>query len=176
MIGRDRERHELLERHAVFSINLVQLWRHGRQPQPLLDDRRRHKMSGRNVFLAQTGVTQGLKSPELIERMQPKTFVILRKGVILGDTALANDAGNGLRLRHAFLLHQKFQGAITPTAGWHLEHAGLITFTIDDSPNVQALQQSAPRDAFSQLLDRDASLDAAYVGLAQDQLVEGNVP
>ena len=28
MVGRDRERHELLERHAIFGIDLVQLRRH----------------------------------------------------------------------------------------------------------------------------------------------------
>src|SRR6516165_2392367 len=103
MVSRDGKGHELLEGHAIFGIDLVQLPRHRRQPQPLLDDRRRHEMSSRNVFVAQPRITQSLESSELVQRMQPYGFVILRKRVILRDTTLANDAGNWLRLRHALL-------------------------------------------------------------------------
>ena len=45
VIGRDRERHELLERHAVLGIDVEQLRRHRRQAQALLDDRRRRRRS-----------------------------------------------------------------------------------------------------------------------------------
>src|SRR6185312_4174168 len=38
VIGRDGKRHELLEGHAIFGIDLVQLRRHRRQTQALLDD------------------------------------------------------------------------------------------------------------------------------------------
>ena len=55
-------------------------------------------------------------------------------------------------------------------------HAGFDPFSIDHGPDVQALQQAAPRDIFGQFLDRDACLDAPYVGLAQHELVEGDVP
>jgi hypothetical protein len=77
--------------------------------------------------------------------MQTHTLVILRKRVILGDTTLANDTGNGLRLRlrHALLLHEEFQRTIASAADRYFEHAGLVALAIDDSPNVQALQQGA---------------------------------
>ena len=105
-------------------------------------------MPGRNIFFAQAGVAQSLESSKLIERMQADPLVILRKRVILGDAALANNARNRLRLRHALLLHQKFQRAIAPAARRHLEHAGLVTLGIDDGPDIQALQQGTLRDAF----------------------------
>jgi hypothetical protein len=70
VIGRDRERHELLQGHTIFGIDLVQLWRHRRQPQPLLHDCRCYEMPGGNVFLGQPAVTQGLKGSELVEGMQ----------------------------------------------------------------------------------------------------------
>ncbi len=38
------------------------------------------------------------------------------------------------------------------------------------------MQQPAAGDVFGQFLDRDAGLDAPDVGLAQHELVEGNVP
>jgi phage baseplate assembly protein gpV len=41
---------------------------------------------------------------------------------------------------------------------------------------VQALLQMAASDVFSQLLDRNASLDAPHVGLAQHERVEGDIP
>ena len=66
MVGCDGERHELLEGHAVFGINLVQLWRHGCQPQSLLHDGRRHEVPGRDLLLGQAGAEQGLKGSELI--------------------------------------------------------------------------------------------------------------
>ena len=35
---RDRERDELLERHAIFGVDVEQLLRHRRETQPLLHD------------------------------------------------------------------------------------------------------------------------------------------
>src|SRR6516165_5404430 len=110
-------------------------------------------MPGRNVFLAQAGIAQGLERSELVERMKPYPFVILGERVILCDAALADDARNSLRLSHALLFHQQFQGAITPAAGRDLEHAGLVALTIDHGPDVEALQQGALRNAFGELLD-----------------------
>ncbi len=132
-------------------------------------------MPGGDILLAQAGVAQGLEGAELIERMQADALVILGERVVLGDAALADDAGNRLRLRHALLLDQKLERAIAPAAGRHLEHAGLVALGIEDRPDVQALQQRALGDVLGQLLDRDAGLHAADVGLAQHQLVEGNV-
>ena len=44
-----------------------------------------------------------------------------------------------------------------------------------DRPDIQALQKGAPGDILGELLDRDAGLDAPDIGLAEDQLVEGDV-
>src|SRR5206468_8312958 len=47
---------------------------------------------------------------------------------------------------------------------------------IENRANVQALQQRPLGDALCELLDRHAALDATDVGLAEHELVEGNVP
>ncbi len=49
------------------------------------------------------------------------------------------------------------------------------TVGIEHRPDVEGLDEAAPGDRLGQLLDRDAGLDAADVGLAQHQLVEGDV-
>ena len=67
--GRDGERDELLEGHAVFGIDLVKLRRDRRQPQALLDDRRRHEMARGDIFLAEARIAQSLERSELVERM-----------------------------------------------------------------------------------------------------------
>jgi hypothetical protein len=66
-------------------------------------------------------------------------------------------------------------GAVLATSR-DLERAGFDPVGIKHGPDVQALQQAAPRDVLGQFLDRDAGLDAPHVGLAQDELVEGDVP
>jgi hypothetical protein len=73
-------------------------------------------VTGRNVFLGQPAATQDLRGSKLIERMQANPLVIFRKRVVLGETLVANDARNRLRFRHALLLHQKLQRAITPAS------------------------------------------------------------
>jgi hypothetical protein len=103
------------------------------------------------------------------------SLIILSEGIVLGETVIADHAWDRLRFRHTLLLHQQFEGAIAPAAGRHLEHAGLLAVFIEDRPDAQALQEGAKCNALRQLLDRDARLDAANVGLAQHQLVEGNV-
>jgi hypothetical protein len=55
--------------------------------------------------------------------MQADALVGLGDRVILGDAAFADDARDGLCLRHALLLHQELEGAIASPAGRHLEHA-----------------------------------------------------
>src|SRR5208282_2736204 len=42
-------------------------------------------------------------------------------------------------------------------------------------PDAQALQECAPGDVLGQLLDGDSGLHPAHVGLAEQQLVEGDV-
>ena len=97
MVGRDGERHQLLERHAILGIDVEQLRRHRGQAQPLLDDRRRHEEPGGDLLLAEAFVAQRLERAELIERMQRDALVILGQRILLGDAALAHDAGDGLR-------------------------------------------------------------------------------
>ncbi len=129
-----------------------------------------------DVLFAHAAITEDLERTELIERMQADAFVVFRKRVVFGNTAVPDHAGDRLRLRHALLLHQKLEGAVSTPARRHLEHAGLRAVGVDDGTDAEALQQGALRDALGQLLDRDARLDAANIRLAQDQLVERNVP
>jgi hypothetical protein len=72
-------------------------------------------------------------------------------------------------------LNEKLERAIAPAAGWNLEHAGLYALGVEDRPDVEALQERAPRDVFRQLLDRDAGLHAPDIRLRENELVEGDV-
>jgi hypothetical protein len=101
-----------------------------------------------NIFLGQAEIAERLEGPELIQRMQADPLVILRHRIVLGNATFTNDARHRLRLRHALLFHQKFESAIAPTAGRHLEYAGLVAICIDDGPNTQALQERSLRNAF----------------------------
>lgn len=83
--------------------------------------------------------------------------------------------GTACVLAMRFCFTSNFEGTIAPAARRHFEHAGLIAFGINDSPDAEALQQRARCDAFGELLDGDARLHMADIGLAQHQLVEGNV-
>lgn len=107
--------------------------------------------------------------------MKPYPLAILCKRVVFSDAALAHDTRNGLRLRHALLLHQKVQRAIAPATCQHLEHAGLIAIGVDNRPHVETLQERTLRDAFGELLDGNAHLHMPDVGLAEDQFVKWNV-
>lgn len=82
--------------------------------------------------------------------MEPDPLVILGKRIVFGNITLARDAGNGLRLGHALLLHEKFQGAIAPAAGRGPEYAGFVAFCIDDGPDIEALQEGTLRDALGE--------------------------
>ena len=88
---------------------------------------------------------------------------------------IAHDAGDWRRLRQALLLHQSLESPVAAAAGRDLELAGLGAFGVEDRPDVEALQEPAPGDVLGQILDRDAGLQAPDVGLAEHQLVEGDV-
>lgn len=107
--------------------------------------------------------------------MQCGALDVLGQGLLLGDAVSAHDARHRLRLVQALLLHQELQRSEPTAARRHLEHPGLVAFGIQYRPHVQALQEGSPGDVFCKLLDGDAGLDPAYVGLAQHQLVEGDV-
>ena len=76
---------------------------------------------------------------------------------------------------HRRTVLQKLKATITPTACRHLEHAGFLAFGVGDWPDVETLQQGPPRDVLGEVLDRDAGLGAADVGLSQHELIEGNI-
>ncbi|MGY4447509.1 hypothetical protein ACVWZR_002169 [Bradyrhizobium sp. i1.3.1] len=175
VVGANREGHELLECHAVFGVDVVELWRHGGKPKSLLHDGRCHEVPGSDILLGQAGATQGLEGSKLIERMKPYPLIIFRKRVVFSDAPLAHDTGNGLCLGHAPLLDEKFQRAVAPASGRHLEHAGLIAFGVHNRPHVETLQERTLRDTFGELLDGNARLHTPDVGLAEDQLVERDV-
>ena len=85
VVGVHRERHQLLERHAILGIDIEQGRGHGRELQALLDDLQRDEEGSRNLFLALTLFTQGLESAELVERMQGGALHVLRQRVVLGE-------------------------------------------------------------------------------------------
>lgn len=88
---------------------------------------------------------------------------------------VADDAGNRLGLDHALLLDQQFQRAIAAPTSRHLKHAGLIALAIQHWPDVETLQEAASCDRGGEVLYRFPALDAPDIGLAQHQLVEGDV-
>ena len=103
---------------------------------------------------------------------------------ILGQRHLVDeDVGIGVRhharhlggLGEALLLDEELQRAEATPARRHFVHAGFLAVGIEHRPDVEGLDETAPGDRLGQLVDRDASLDAADVRLAQHQLVEGDV-
>ena len=107
--------------------------------------------------------------------MERGALHVLGEAVLLGDAVGAHDAGDRRGAGEALLLHQQLQRPVAPAAGRHLVHAGLGAALVEHRPDGEALQQRAPGDVLGQLLDGDAGLDAAHVGLAEDELVEGDV-
>jgi hypothetical protein len=134
-----------------------------------------HKEPGRDVLLAQALVAQGLEGAKLVERMQGDTLDVLGQRILLGQAIGPHDAGDRLGLVHALLLHEEVQRSKTAAAGRHLEHAGLLAVGVQHWPDAQALQERALGNVLGELLDRDAGLDPADVGLAEHQLVERDV-
>ena len=175
MVVGDGERHELLQRHAVLGIDVEELRRDGGEAQPLLHHGRRHEEAGGDLLLAQALVAQRLEGAELVEGMEGDALDVLGQRILLGDPALAHDAGHGRGLRQALLLDQQFERPEAAAAGRHFEHAGLLAFRVENRPDAEALQQRAVGDVLGQFLDRDAGLHAPDVRLAEHQLVEGDV-
>ena len=176
MVGRHPEGHELLERHAVFGIDVEQLLGHRGKPQSLLHHINAHEEGCRDVLLGLVFLAHGLESAELIERMQRRALDIFGEAVLLRDAAFAHDAGDGGGLRQSLLLHEEFERAVATAAGGDLEHPGFIAVGVAHRPHGEALQERAPRDILGESLDRDARLDPPDVGLAEEELVEGDVP
>ena len=178
MVGRDGEGHELLERHAVLGIDVEQGRRDRRQAEALLHDVHADEERRGDVLLGAPLLAQSEEGAELIERMQRRALDVLGQRIVLAEdvgAGIADHARNWRGLRQALLLHQQFERPVAPAAGRDLEHAGLGALGVEDRPDVEALEQRASGDVLGQFLDRDAGLHAPDVGLAQHQLIEGNV-
>jgi hypothetical protein len=70
VIGRDGERHQLLERHAVVGIDVEQLWGNRRKPKALLHDTDGYEEDGRDLLLGFPLLAQGLECTKLVEGME----------------------------------------------------------------------------------------------------------
>ncbi len=174
-IPRDGEGHQLVQRHAVLGVDLQQLRRHRRQPQPLLDHRDRHEERRRDLLLGLALLAQRQEGAELVERVQRRALDVFGQRILLGDAAFADHARDRRRLGQALLLDQQFERPEAPTTGRNFEEAGLVAVGVQHRPHGQRLQQRAPGDVVGELLDGDARLDPADVAGAEQQLVEGDV-
>ena len=175
VVAVDGERHQLVERQPVLGIDVEQLGADRREPQALLDHRHRHELAGGDLLLGLALLAQGQEGPELVERVQRRALDVLGERVLLGQAVGAHDAGHGRVAGQTLLLGEQRQRPVAPAAGGDLEHAGLGARRVDDGAHAQAHEQAATGDVLGKLLDRDACLDVADVGLAQHQLVERDV-
>jgi hypothetical protein len=174
MVRIDRERHELIERHAVLGVDVEQLWRDGGQLKPLLDDLDTDEEDRRDLLLAHALLAQIAEGTELIERMEGCTLDVFGKRVFLSETFGPDDTGNRRGTGKPLLLDQKLK--CPPATGRDFEHPGFHAVAVKYRPHGEALQERSSCDVLRELLDRNARLDAANVGLAQHQPIERNVP
>ena len=175
MIGVDGERHQLVERHAVLGIDVEQRRADRCEPQPLLDDRDGHELRRGDLLLGLALLAKRQECAELVERVKRRALDVLREAVLFGRAVLTHHARHWRGLGEAALLHQQRECPIAATAGRDLVHAGLDTFGVADRAHHNALEQRAAGNVLRQLLDRDARLNVADVGPAQQQLVERDV-
>ena len=149
MIGRHREGHELVERHAVFGIDVEQLPRHGCETQPLLHHVHADEEGGSDLLFGLALLAQCLKGAELIERMERSAVDVLGQRVFFGgdvDAGIAHDAGHGCGLGETLLFDEELERPVAPAAGRNLEHAGLHAVGVENGSDVEALQERAPGD------------------------------
>ena len=107
--------------------------------------------------------------------MERRPLNVLGKRVLLGDAFGTHHTRDQRGAGEPLLFHQKLERAIPPPTGRHFETAGLGTIIIEDRPDGEALQECAARNVRCELLDRDARLDAANIGLTKHELVKRNV-
>ena len=176
MVVCDRETHELLKAHRVLGVEVEQLRADRDELEALAHDSRRDEEPCCNLLVSQpVFVPERLEGPELIERVQGFPHRVLGQAVLLGDAVRLHEAGHGGSLGQPLLLDQELERLKAPPAGRHLERARLLTLSVPHGPHAQGLQQAAPGNVLGQFLDAHAGLDAAHVGLAQHQLVQGDV-
>ena len=178
MVMRHREGHELVERDAVLGIDVEQRRGDRGEPQALTDHGRGDIEAGGDILLAHAAPDQRLESLELIERMERLAVNILGEAVFLSRDRggrVADVAGDRCGLRKTLGLDQQFERPEPATAGRDLEDAGFHAVAVQHRADVEVLKKAAVADILGQFRDRDAGLGLADVGLAQDELVEGDV-
>ena len=67
MVRIDRKRHQLVEAHAVFGMDVEQRWRDGGEPEPLFDDLDADKEGSSDLVLAHALLTHVAERTELIK-------------------------------------------------------------------------------------------------------------
>ena len=178
MVVRHGERHQLFEGHAVIGIDFAQTRRDRCQFEALAHHGGRHAEVGGDVLDRAAFVDHGLHGAKLVEGMELLAHRIFRIAVLLGryvGSGRLDDAGYESGACQPPLLHQQFERTVTPATGRNLEHAGFGTLLVQNGPDTEALQKSAPGDVFGKLGNGYPRLDPADVGLGQDQLVERDV-
>jgi len=146
VIAGDGERHQLVQGHRVLGVEVQQLGRYRRQPQPLLYDRDRDEERGRDLLLALALLTQCQEGPELVQRVQQGALDVLGQAVLLGDAVRADHARDWRGLRQALLLHQQLERPIAASAGRDLVHPGLQAVRVQHGAHGDGLQQGTPGD------------------------------
>ena len=168
-------RRQLVERHAVLGVDVEQLRRDRRQPQPLLDHAHRHEERSRDLLPALALLAQAEEGAELVERVQRRALDVLAEALLLGQTALAQDAGHRRGPGHALSLDQELERPEAATAGRVLVDAGRGSIGVGGGTDAGTLEQAAPGDVLGQILGRDAGPHVPDVGPRQDQLAERDV-
>ena len=162
----------------VVGIDVEERRRDGRKPQALLHDLDRREECGGDRLLRHALLAHRLEGAELVEGMKRGALDILGQRHLVDEDVgfgIRHDARHIGRLGEALLLDEELKRTEAAAACRHFVHAGFLAFGIEHGPDVQALDETAPRDRIGQLVDRDAGLHAADVRLAEHELVEGNV-
>jgi len=91
-------------------------------------------------------------------------------------TDVPDDAGNRRGLVQTLSLHQQRQCLEASPASRDVEPASFGAVIGEHRSHAQALKEPTAGDVLGHLVNGYTNLDAPYIGLAQDELVEGNVP
>ena len=118
---------------------------------------------------------QIFESPELIERMQRLAHRVLREGIFLLDAVRFDNAGNRRVPGEALLFDEKFEGGEPPTAGSHVEFSRLGAIAIEERPDAQRLQQSAPGNVLGQILDAHPRFDPPHIRVRRHATIDRRI-
>lgn len=118
MVLRHGEGHELLQRHAIFGIDVEQRGRGRGQSQPLLHHVDADEEGGGDRLLGHAPLPHRLESAILVERMQRRTLVVLGERDFLDEDAAC-------RVRHD-ARHRRGPGEALPRFSILKDYHGLI--------------------------------------------------